>query len=167
MFSFEYLKFEYANNMTSGEKRMYEHNVAYSLLDKMLKGMGITNYEFVKNENGKPFLKSLPIFFSITHTNGFCAVCTSDSPVGIDCEKIDESYSKKIEIFANRYFVENEISLLKNSEKPLFDFFKIWTTKEAYIKKFGLNGSYLKKIDTTKENTEIHVIDDYIISILK
>ena len=54
----------------------------------------------------------------------------------------------KIEHFASRYFVENEINLIKGSENPLLDFFKIWTQKEAYIKKFGLNGSYIKKIET-------------------
>ena len=167
MFKLEFLKFEYDTGFTPKEKHEYEHNIAYSLLDKMLKENGVEKYEFIKNENGKPFLKDVPMFFSISHTNGFCAVCISESEIGVDCEKIDYSYEEKIDLFANRYFLDNEIALLKNSDNKLIDFFKIWTGKEAYIKKFGLNGSYVKKIDTTKENIETYIEGEYIISILK
>ena len=167
MLQYELLKFEYESGLTPKQKREHEHNIAYSLLDKMLKGEGVFKYEFTKNENGKPFLKDIPMFFSISHTEGFCAVCISDSPVGIDCEKIDASYEEKIELFSSRYFSENEVEFLRNSDNKLIDFFKIWTSKEAYIKKFGLNGSYLKKIDTTKEAAETFTEGEYIISILK
>ncbi len=167
MFSLEFLKFEYDVGLTPKGKREYEHNIAYSLLDKMLKENGIEKYEFIKNDNGKPFLKGIPIFFSISHTDGFCAVCISDTEVGVDCEKINSSYREKIDLFASRYFIDSEIALLKNSENRVLDFFKIWTGKEAYIKKFGLNGSFVKKIDTTKENIETYIEGEYIISILK
>lgn len=167
MFSFEFSKIEYQDASTPFQRRELEHSIAYSLLDKMLNKIGITNYEFVKNENGKPFLKDNGVFFSISHADGLCAVCISDTEIGIDCEKIDQAYAKKIEAFSKRYFLDNEIKLLKESQNPLFDFFKIWTTKEAYIKKYGLNGSHLKKIDTTLQNAEIHIEGEYIISILK
>ncbi len=167
MFEFEFLRFEYPANITPKEKREYEHNLAYSLLDKLLKSKGVTSYEFIKNENGKPFLKDIPIFFSISHSDGFCAVCISSTPVGIDCEKIDPSYGEKIELFASRYFNESEALLLKNSQNKVLDFFKIWTAKEAYIKKLGLNGSYIKKIDTLNEEVEYYIEGEYIISILK
>ena len=167
MFEFEFLRFDYKENSSPKEKHEHEHNIAYSLLDKMLKNNGIEEYEFIKNENGKPFLKSIPVFFSISHTDGFCAVCISDSEVGIDCEKIDESYRGKIELFSDRYFVDNELALLTKSENKVLDFFRIWTGKEAYIKKFGLNGSHIKKIDTTKESIQTLIEGEYIISILK
>ena len=57
--------------------------------------------------------------------------------------------------------------MIKKSDNKLIDFFKIWTTKEAYIKKHGLNGSYVKKIDSTKEKPIFKLEGDYIISILK
>lgn len=167
MFELEFLKFKYPPNLTPRKKREHEHNLAYSLLDKMLKNIGLESYEIIKNENGKPFLKDFSIFFSISHTDGFCAICISDAPIGIDCEKIDSSYEEKIEHFGNRYFNENENDLIKKSDNKLIDFFKIWTTKEAYIKKHGLNGSYVKKIDSTKEKPIFKLEGDYIISILK
>ena len=167
MFKIKYLRFEYENLDIYKSKREYEHNIAYSLLDELLKEEGIIDYEFVKNENGKPFLKDIPIFFNVSHTDGFCAVCINDSPVGIDCEKIDPNFEKKIPDFAKRYFLKNELSLLEENGYDALTFFKIWTSKEAYIKKYGYNSSYITKVDTTKVVYETIIEGNYIITILK
>ncbi len=166
MLKTKFLEFEYSNN-DAKSKHELEHNIAYSLLDDLLKSEGFFEYEIIKNENGKPFLKDIPIYFSISHTNGFCAVCISDSPVGIDCEKIDYSYKDRAIAFSKRFFVDNEIELLNKNGNDVVTFFKIWTGKEAVIKKLGLNFSYLKKIDTTKEEIETFEKNNYIISIFK
>ena len=167
MFKTKFLEFEYKNLENYKSKREYEHNIAYSLLDSLLNEQGITEYKIIKNENGKPYLKDIPVFFSISHTDGFCAVCISDTPVGIDCEKIDKNFEKKILQFANRYFLENEIKLLKKDDYNITTFFKIWTSKEAYIKKYGYNASYITKVDTTKEVFETIFEGEYIITIFK
>ncbi|MBO5339126.1 MAG: 4'-phosphopantetheinyl transferase superfamily protein [Clostridia bacterium] len=167
MFKVKFLKFEYENLECCKSKREYEHNIAYSLLDELLKEVGINDYEFVKNENGKPFLKDIPIFFNISHTEGFCAVCINDSPIGIDCEKIDHNFEKRIPEFAKRYFLESELKLLEENGYDALTFFKIWTGKEAYIKKYGYNSSHITKVDTTKEAFERTMVDNYIITILK
>ena len=39
MFELEFLKFKYPPNLTPRKKREHEHNLAYSLLDKMLKNI--------------------------------------------------------------------------------------------------------------------------------
>ena len=163
MFKMKFQKFEYKTDA----HRQEEHNIAYSLLDELLKEIGILEYEIIKNENGKPFLKDNSTFFSISHTDGFCAVCINDTPVGIDCEKIDHSYSKKTEKLARRYFCKNEIELLEKCNFDVLSFFKIWTAKEAIIKKHGYNASYLEKIDTTKQELTTLIEDDYIITIFK
>lgn len=163
MLKIRYLKFEYSDD----RKQQQEHNIAYSLLDELLKENGIIEYEIVKNENGKPFLKDNSLFFSISHTDGFCAVCINDTPVGIDCEKIDKNFAPKVEKLSRRYFCKNEIALLEKNNFDVLSFFKIWTAKEAIIKKFGYNASYLEKIDTTQENTEFFIEGDYIITIFK
>ena len=164
MLKYKLLKFDYSGNSS---KRIEEHNIAYSLLDELLNESGIYEYEIVKNENGKPFLKDNSLYFSISHTEGFCAVCINDTPVGIDCEKIDLNFQPKVEKLSRRYFCENEINLLEKNGFDVFTFFKIWTAKEAIIKKFGYNASYLEKIDTTKEKTEFFIEGDYIITIFK
>ena len=157
MFRIEFSEFEYGD-IPINKKRELEHNIAYSLLDKMLSECGI---------NGKPYLMDNSIHFSISHKNGFCAVGLHDAPIGIDCEKIDPSFERKIPQFAKRYFLGNEIKLLEENGNDALTFFKIWTRKEAYIKKFGYNASYITKIDTTKEDIETSIHGEYIISIFK
>ena len=49
----------------------------------------------------------------------------------------------------------------------LTTFFEIWTGKEAMIKRDGLNGSYVKMLDTTKAELKVIRYKDYIISIFK
>lgn len=166
MYKIEFSEFEYGD-IPINKKRELEHNIAYSMLDRMLCECGICEYEILKNENGKPYLKDNSIHFNISHTNGFCAVCINDSPVGLDCEKIDHSFKDRIPQFAKRYFLETELELLKKTEYDTLTFFKIWTRKEAYIKKFGYNASYITKVDTTKEDIETIVHGEYIISIFK
>ncbi|MBQ3041498.1 MAG: 4'-phosphopantetheinyl transferase superfamily protein [Clostridia bacterium] len=167
MLKYEFVQIDYNGLSCQKKKRKIEHDLAYSTLNCMLDDIGIEIYEILYNENGKPYLKDEDIHFSISHTDGLVAVCISDSPVGIDCEKINPSYKEKIEHFSKRYFKENEADLIKSSDDMLLEFYKVWTTKEAYIKKHGLNGSYLKKIDTKKEAPDFHFLDNYIITILK
>jgi phosphopantetheinyl transferase len=61
--------------------------------------------------------------------------------------------------------VENEISFLEKEGFCPKEFFKIWTGKEAIIKKHGKTMSDIKKIDVTKENLIVLEENGYIISI--
>ena len=167
MFKLEFMQIDYDTIASPKQKRAREHECAYSLLDKMLKEAGISSYEILRGQNGKPYLKGEKIHFNLSHTEGFAVVCLSDTEIGVDCEKIDPAFAPKIEAFSKRYFLENELSYLKKNDFSPSCFFEIWTKKEAMIKRDGLNGSYLKKLDTTKHSFEIIKIDEYIISIFK
>lgn len=160
----KYIKYD--ENMSSGERRALEHTEAYQLLDSMLKKhLSIDSYEILRNENGKPYIEKEGVHFSLAHTDGLVVCAISDSQIGVDCERILTKSNEEIQKFAKRFFVENEIILLENSKCPSLDFYKIWTGKEATIKKLGGNMSYIKKIDTTKENILFSLEKDYIISI--
>ena len=106
--------------------------------------------------NGKPYIKTHPEFhFNISHTAGAVAVAFGDSPIGVDIEKI-----RKVDMrVAKRFFTESE----KETIKTEADFFKVWTKKEAYIKKNGLTISSLRYADSQN----IHTIEynGYIISV--
>ena len=167
MFQVEFVQIDYTGVTSPKEKRMREHECAYSLLDKMLKEAGIGEYEITKGQNGKPYLKNSKIHFNLSHTEGFCVVCISDLEIGVDCEKIDLDFAPKIVGFSKRYFLENELCILENSDYSPDVFFEIWTKKEAYIKKHALNAGALSKIDTTQETYECMRVGEYIISILK
>ena len=160
----KYIDFD--ENQSPRDKGEAEHLLAHSTLKIMLwEYFGIENPQILKNENGKPYIEKEGVHFSIAHSNGLCAVAVADLPIGIDCEKLKPRGIEEIEKFANRFFVKNEIELLEKSDYALLDFYKIWTGKEATIKKLGVNFSYVKKIDTTKENLEFFEENNYIVCI--
>ncbi len=167
MLELEFMQIDYSGTVSPKEKRALEHNSAYSLLDKMLGARGIIDYEISKNENGKPYIDGANIHFSISHTNGLCAVAISDTPIGIDCEKIDPAYLDRVDSFSKRYFTPNEQNEIKESENKLGKFFEIWTRKEAYIKKYGLNSAEITRVDTTALSFQTEMRGDFIITIFK
>lgn len=161
MLKIEYKRITYTNE----KKREIEHNSAYELLNKMLfDSFEIENPIIKKTNNGKPYIDNEGVFFSISHTDGFVCCAISDSPVGIDCEKITAKYDEKAEKFANRYFLENEINLLKNDGFSQLCFYKIWTAKEAIYKMLGGN-TPITKIDTTANKVSYIFEKDYIICV--
>ncbi len=166
MLKYKFVQFDYTSISSPKQRRDHEHKLAYSLLDEMLKEEGLFEYEILRTENGKPYLKGLSLHFNISHTDGLVAVCISDSPVGIDCELATREFPRAKE-FANRYFLENELCFLDKNGYSLSCFYEIWTRKEAMIKKDGLNGSYLKSLDTTLADIKTIKEGNYIISIFK
>lgn len=157
---------EYDENSTPREQRLLEHSVAYGLVEEMLeKYFGIISPIILKTENGKPYIENSGIHFSISHTRGLVACVIADTPVGVDCELIKEKSAINIQKFAKRFFVENEFLLLEKGGFSYIDFYKVWTAKEATIKKRGSNMSDLKIIDITKENILTSTENGYIISI--
>ena len=160
------LKIEYNEIFYESEKkREYEHICAYRLLEKMLfECFQISPPVIKRTDMGKPYVENDGVFFSISHTDGLVCCAVSDTPVGIDCEKITTKFDKKIESFANRYFLENEINLLKNEEFSPLRFYKIWTAKEAIYKMQG--GVFpITKIDTLKNEVTYIFEKDYIICV--
>ena len=90
--------------------------------------MGAQNLHY--NEKKKPLADNC--YVSISHCQHMVAVCTSDKPVGIDIEKIDDT--RNFEKIANRYFHGKEKEFF--NENPTADaFYEIWTKKEAYLKR--------------------------------
>ena len=166
MFRLELKYIEYDENLSPRGRRELEHAVAYSLLnDMLLRHFGIENPSILKNENGKPYVENGGVHFSLSHTAGLAVCVVADTPVGVDCEKITPKSDTDMQKFANRFFVENEIKMLNESKNATIDFYKIWTGKEAVIKKRGSNMSDLKKIDVTQENLQVFSENGYIISI--
>lgn len=163
-FSFEYIKYD--EKMSPADRRDHEHRCAYELLYKMLKAhFSLDRPQILKTENGKPYVQIGGVHFSVSHTDGLVACAVADSPVGIDCEKIKERKKEDICRFAKRFFVENELKIIEASGFDSKEFFKLWTGKEATIKKLGTNMSDIKKIDVTRENVEFFIENDYIIAI--
>lgn len=91
--------------------------------------------EFNYNEYGKPYLKDINLYFSLSHSNGIVALTVSKEEIGLDIELIKDvkdNLAKKIMNEAE-YSIYQELNKL---DKKIY-FFEVWTSKEAYIKKSG------------------------------
>lgn len=90
--------------------------------------------EFGKNEFGKPFVIGADGYdFSVSHSARAVAFAGVSSRVGVDIERIRRRKSG----LSERFFAENEIKFIEESETPDEAFFEIWTKKEAYSKMLG------------------------------
>ena len=109
-------------------------------------GISFDKIDFEYNKYGKPHLKGFPDYhFSVSHSGNLIVFVESEKPVGIDTEKV----TPMREGVMKRCFTENEKKYVKRDE----DFFRIWTSKEAYVKMLGTGlSSSLKSFDVYDEN---------------
>ena len=93
----------------------------------------------IHRENGKPYLEhSKVIEFNITHTKGLAAIAFSiDSEVGIDAENLNREIN--LDQVAKKVFTTSEQSLINanNQNDKKKTFFRLWTSKESYLKATG------------------------------
>lgn len=108
---------------------------ADGLLRYALSQLGITDYRVEADERGKPYLKDLPVHFSLAHSGSFVLCALSDAPVGCDIQKIRQVNMP----LARRYFAPGEIALLENlpPEQAQEQFCRLWTLKESLGKALG------------------------------
>ncbi len=100
------------------------HQLLNSLLTQEL-----GEYEIIKNEYGKPYVRGNAIYFSLSHSAAFGLLALSDKPVGADIEVLrGRDRSRLI-----KYYSENERAEIKNEA----DFLRHFTAREAYIKNIG------------------------------
>ena len=83
------------------------------------------------DEYGKPIGEEVCFNFSHSANVAVCAV--SDSPVGVDVEKI-RNVSMDV---PKRKFTEKEYRRILNSKNPQDTFFEYWVKKESYVKALG------------------------------
>lgn len=123
--------------------------ICYNLLKNALENdYGISSFELLFSEKGKPYLKDRnDIFFSISHSKRCCVCVISDREIGVDAEEI-KPFSQRL---AEKVCSENELLKIENSPDKAREFTKIWTMKESFIKMTGEGFSHgLKEADTTK-----------------
>ncbi len=101
---------------------------------KRVFGIEIARQRIGYGEFGKPYLLDHPyVHFNISHSGKYvvCAVC--DVPVGIDVQKIT-AYHPKV---AQRICSDEELEIVKGSDDVQSELIRIWTRKEAYLKRKG------------------------------
>ncbi|WP_027339633.1 4'-phosphopantetheinyl transferase family protein [Halonatronum saccharophilum] len=115
---------------------------------------------FKRNDYGKPFLKNNPNFhFNISHSGSWIVCAISNKQIGIDIEKI-ENIDLNI---AKEFFSKEEYRnlILKDKKDRLGYFYKLWTSKESYIKAVGKGLSIPLNSFTVKDNNKIWLNDKF------
>lgn len=85
------------------------------------------------DENGKPALESIPIYFSLSHSGRIVSCAISDEEIGLDVEHgtvCNEKVSK-------RFFSAEEQAAIKGAPDCDREFRRVWTAKESVLKCFG------------------------------
>lgn len=94
------------------------------------------------DEYQKPFIKSIyPLQFSISHAGQLVVCVTSFCKVGVDVEKIDDSFDFELCGTAG-VFSPSEMKFMEQSANPRLDFFRLWTLKESVLKANGTGFSF-------------------------
>lgn len=121
---------------SKSEKNQMESITAGLLLEYALQERGISGKDltFLKNEEGKPYLKEYPeICYNLSHSGDYVALAVDEQPVGIDIEKPRKDKQKLV----RRFFSEEEAKALEEQWSDAL-FTKLWTRKESFIKAVGL-----------------------------
>jgi 4'-phosphopantetheinyl transferase len=91
---------------------------------------------FSKTESQKPFIKETTDFhFNTAHSGDWVVFIFSETPCGIDIEKIepDFDYSEVMTTILH----EAEINHVISTSDPRREFYKLWTKKESLLKAVG------------------------------
>lgn len=134
---------------------------------------GITSAKLHCKDNGQPYLPDCGLHVSISHCGEALACAVSETPVGIDIERI-----RPIDLRICRHTcVPEELAYLLGDQQTeelgdcsdpdtLRRFFEIWTAKEAYYKKCGTGITDLKRINILSLQRQVYTVDDYFIQLV-
>lgn len=101
--------------------------VSRIMINNQLEKMGVRDFKLSCDSLGKPIIleSKNQLQISISYSNLFVVVAISDEEVGIDVEYSGRKFPKNI--------IENW-----NLREQLMDPYRIWTSKESYLKFLGL-----------------------------
>ncbi len=89
--------------------------------------------EIKLNEYGKPYIENGKRF-NLSHSGDYVVLALSEFEVGCDVEVTRDADYKRL---GKIVFHENELKKLDETEDKKAYFFKLWTSKEAFIKCLG------------------------------
>lgn len=91
--------------------------------------LGSSAEEITFSEKGKPILTD-GRYLSLSHSGDYAACAVSDSPIGVDIQKIVDISPRTIA----RFCTEFEWEYLNCCKNPKADAIKLWALKESWLK---------------------------------
>ncbi|MVN22466.1 4'-phosphopantetheinyl transferase family protein [Mucilaginibacter arboris] len=101
-------------------------------------GIDPKEIRFKADQNKKPCLENAfsgQLHFNVSHSGNCILVAIADTPVGIDVEKINASFT--YQNMLNFSFNQEEADFIENSAHPIQSFYQLWTRKECLLKATG------------------------------
>lgn len=93
---------------------------------------------FVVGKNKKPELENTfgrNLHFNISHSGNWVLIAIAETPLGIDIEKMNASFTwQNLLSFG---FNKQEINIIEQSALPFQSFYQLWTRKESLLKATG------------------------------
>ena len=121
---------------------------------------------FEYGEHGKPSIVGHPdIFFNMSHCKEAAICVLSDNPVGVDIE----SMRRYRESLARYTMNDEEMAQILQAERPDMEFTRLWTLKEAVLKRSGegIRNDMKHVLDGLKDaKTVINEKKSYIYSVV-
>lgn len=121
---------------------------------------------FEYGEHGKPAIVGHPeICFNMSHCREAALCVLSDRPVGVDVESI-RRYSESL---ARYTMNDREMQLILKARRPEVEFTRLWTQKEAVVKRSGegIRNDMKHVLDGLKDaKTQINEKKSYVFSIV-
>lgn len=85
-------------------------------------------------EEGKPFLRELPLEFSLSHSGPYVVCAVADHEIGVDIQRRSTAKDSLL----RRCFSEGERAYIEESFDPAAAFTELWSLKESYVKALGV-----------------------------
>lgn len=127
-----------------------------------------------RTSSGKPVFQDSGLYFNISHSGEWVYGVIDDHPVGIDVEKIRPVQSSVLDFIATEKELKNFTSDILGQKtiedrKNLYEFFSLWTKKEAYIKCIGQTLKNIRnlKIDDDQYDFYQEINEDYLITVCR
>ncbi len=122
--------------------------------DQALRSVGVEKVE--RNEQGKPYIPDSPYFISFSHKGDVSVAAISDHEVGVDIENVT---APRNITRLSRLFDDSEVP------ESLYDFYRLWTAKEAMGK---YNGTGINLAVLKQKTVDVRHLDygDYIIGVV-
>lgn len=100
-------------------------------------------------KRGKPSVKNC--HFNLSHSKNLVAILYSDQECGVDLQVVEKG--KDYDLFASKIFSEEEKRRYLESDEKEIVFTRIWSEKEAWLKKTG-QGVDVHKLHLVKSDAE-------------
>jgi len=129
---YEIIRYNRIQGVRDKEKFLFSRYLLKKILS-IYTNQKITDIKFEYNHFGKPLLPNSILNFNLSHSENYLAISISDKEIGVDIENVKSIDLDMAEIFCT----DRELLYIYNGANQYYNFFRLWTLKEAFVKNIG------------------------------